>query len=148
MKCPTKYNDFYKVSCLHGKTPTRHIPWNQHWLILIHEYTLLLYLELNNLLFFCYRHSTSLQDLASSLKIPFLETSAKSSDNVERAFLTMASEIHKRLAAEGGGMQGQSKEATGQSAKINSAPLWLGGEKQKQQEASNCCWADNIVCSA
>lgn len=86
------------------------------------------------------RSSVSLQELASSLKISFLETSAKSADNVERAFLTMASEIHKRLASEGGGMQGESKEARAQSAKINSAPLWLGGEKQTQ-EASNCCWA-------
>lgn len=78
------------------------------------------------------------QDLASSLKISFLETSAKRSDNVETAFLTMASDIHKRLATEGGGMQGQSKEAKAQTAKINSAPLWPGGEKQ-MQEASNCC---------
>lgn len=78
------------------------------------------------------------QDLASSLKVPFLETSAKSSDNVERAFLTMASEIHKRLASEGGGMEGESADARTQGTKINSAPLWLGGEKQTQ-EASNCC---------
>lgn len=82
--------------------------------------------------------SLSVQELASSLKIPFLETSAKSSNNVERAFLTMASEIHKRLASEGGGMQGDSTQARAQSAKINSAPLWLGGEKQTQ-ETSNCC---------
>nr|XP_020443858.1 ras-related protein ORAB-1-like isoform X2 [Monopterus albus] len=75
------------------------------------------------------------QDLASSLKIPFLETSAKSSDNVERAFLTMASEIHKRLASDGGGELTQVKA---QNAKINSAPLWLGGDKQTQ-EASDCC---------
>ncbi|KAM8904542.1 ras-related protein Rab-1B-like isoform 1-T1 [Spinachia spinachia] len=78
------------------------------------------------------------QDLALSLKVPFLETSAKSSDNVERAFLTMASEIHKRVASEGGGMQGESKETRAQSAKINSAPLWLGGDKQTQ-EANSCC---------
>ncbi len=83
-------------------------------------------------------HAPSIQELASSLEISFLETSAKRSDNVEKAFLTMASEIHKRLASEGGGMQGQSKEARAQSAKISSAPLWLGGEKQTQ-EASNCC---------
>lgn len=56
----------------------------------------------------------------------------------------MASDIHKRLAAEGGGMQVQPKEAKAQSAKINSAPLWLGGEKQTQ-EASNCCWAGEIT---
>lgn len=79
-----------------------------------------------------------LQDLASSLKISFLETSAKSSDNVERAFLTMASDIHKRLATEGGGMQDRTKEAKAQTAKINSAPLWLGGEKETQ-DTSNCC---------
>ncbi|KAK5930003.1 hypothetical protein CgunFtcFv8_011187 [Champsocephalus gunnari] len=75
------------------------------------------------------------QDMASSLKVPLLETSAKSSDNVERAFLTMASEIHKRVAKEGAGMQG---EARAQSAKISSAPVWLGGEKQAP-EASTCC---------
>ncbi|XP_075998281.1 ras-related protein Rab-1B-like [Genypterus blacodes] len=76
------------------------------------------------------------QDLASSLKVPFMETSAKSSKNVETAFLTMASEIHKRLASDEAAMQGGSPNA--QSTKINSAPLWLGGEKQTQ-EASNCC---------
>ncbi|KAK5905372.1 hypothetical protein CesoFtcFv8_006845 [Champsocephalus esox] len=75
------------------------------------------------------------QDMASSLKVPLLETSAKSSDNVERAFLTMASEIHKRVAKEGAGMQG---EARAHSAKISSAPVWLGGEKQAP-EASTCC---------
>ncbi|XP_061575890.1 ras-related protein Rab-1B-like [Cololabis saira] len=83
------------------------------------------------------------QDLGSALKIPFLETSAKSSANVERAFLTMASEIHRRLASEGG-MQGQTSGASGASGasgpstKINSAPVWLGGEKQTP-ETSNCC---------
>uniref|UniRef100_A0A3B3Z0C2 Uncharacterized protein n=1 Tax=Poecilia mexicana TaxID=48701 RepID=A0A3B3Z0C2_9TELE len=78
------------------------------------------------------------QDLASSLKIPFLETSAKSADNVEKAFLTMAAGIHKRLAREGGGMPGDSTQARGQTTKINSAPVWLGGDKQTQ-EANNCC---------
>ncbi|XP_017286558.1 ras-related protein ORAB-1 [Kryptolebias marmoratus] len=78
------------------------------------------------------------QDLASSLKIPFLETSAKSSDNVEKAFLTMASEIHQRLASEGGGMQAESSQARSQTTRINSAPLWLGGDKQTP-ETGNCC---------
>ena len=88
--------------------------------------------------------SLSLQELAFSLKVSFLETSARSSDNVERAFLTMASEIHKRLASEEVGIQGEMKEASAQSAKISSAPLWLGGEKQTQ-EASNCCWAEELT---
>lgn len=85
----------------------------------------------------------SFQDLASSLKIPCLETSAKSSANVEQAFLTMASEIHKRLASEEtGAMQSQSREAAAQSNKINSVPLWLRGEPQAPQASSHCCWAE------
>jgi Ras-related protein Rab-1A len=36
------------------------------------------------------------KEFADSLGIPFLETSAKNSTNVESAFLTMASEIKKR----------------------------------------------------
>ncbi|XP_029963975.1 ras-related protein ORAB-1-like [Salarias fasciatus] len=78
------------------------------------------------------------QDLASSLNIPFMETSAKSSQNVERCFLAMASEIHQRLSSEGGGMQGGSTETRAHGANINSAPLWLGGDKQAQ-ESRNCC---------
>lgn len=76
--------------------------------------------------------------MASSLKISFLETSAKNSDNVEKVFLTMASEIHQRLSTEGGAIHDQPRGAKTQKAKINSAPVWLGGEKQTQ-ETSNCC---------
>jgi len=38
------------------------------------------------------------KDLADSLSIPFLETSAKSATNVEQAFMTMAGEIKTRMA--------------------------------------------------
>jgi Ras-related protein Rab-1A len=38
------------------------------------------------------------QDFAASLDIPFLETSAKNSTNVEEAFLTMAAQIKTRMA--------------------------------------------------
>lgn len=78
------------------------------------------------------------QDLASSLKISFLETSAKNSQNVEKVFLTVASDIHQRLSAEGGGIREQSAGARSQNARINSAPVWLGGEKQAQ-DTRNCC---------
>lgn len=37
-----------------------------------------------------------LQAFADELGIPFLETSAKDSTNVEQAFLTMAAEIKKK----------------------------------------------------
>jgi Ras-related protein Rab-1A len=38
------------------------------------------------------------QDFADGLQIPFLEASAKSAQNVEQAFLTMATEIKNRMA--------------------------------------------------
>lgn len=78
------------------------------------------------------------QDLASSLKISFLETSAKNSENVEKLFLTMASDIHQRLSAEGGGMHEAPRGAKTRTASIDSAPVWLGGEKQAQNSGS-CC---------
>jgi Ras-related protein Rab-1A len=39
------------------------------------------------------------QDFANELGIPFLETSAKDSNNVEQAFMMMASEIKNRLSS-------------------------------------------------
>jgi Ras-related protein Rab-1A len=38
------------------------------------------------------------EEFANNLGIPFLETSAKNSTNVEQAFITMAAEIKNRLA--------------------------------------------------
>lgn len=78
------------------------------------------------------------KDLASSLEISFLETSAKNANNVEKVFLTMASDIHQRLSAEDGTIQDQSRGAQAPRAKINSAPVWLGGEPQAR-ETSSCC---------
>jgi len=39
------------------------------------------------------------KEFASSVSIPFLETSAKNATNVEDAFMTMAGEIKKRMAS-------------------------------------------------
>jgi hypothetical protein len=41
-----------------------------------------------------------LQAFADEIGIPFLETSAKNSTNVEQAFMTMAAEIKNRCAAQ------------------------------------------------
>jgi len=39
----------------------------------------------------------SAQEYADTLKVPFLETSAKTASNVEQAFMTMAAEIKNRM---------------------------------------------------
>ncbi|XP_075242964.1 ras-related protein ORAB-1-like isoform X2 [Convolutriloba macropyga] len=52
------------------------------------------------------------KEYADSIGIPFLETSAKNSTNVEQAFMTMASEIKKHMgsqAADGGDKNNQFK---------------------------------------
>lgn len=53
------------------------------------------------------------EDFACKLEIPFLETSAKSNNNVEAAFMTMAGEIKTRMVtnqnAKGGAKEGAAK---------------------------------------
>ena len=68
-----------------------------------------------------------LQEFANELGIPFLETSAKDSNNVEQAFMTMAAEIKNRLANQpvgGGGARGN----------IN-----VGDGKKLGSKSSACC---------
>nr|GLL23919.1 ras-related protein RABD1-like [Ipomoea trifida] len=61
---------------------------------------------------------------ADELGIPFLETSAKDSINVEQAFLTMAAEIKKKMGTQPAG----SKSAS--TVQIKGQPI---------QQKSNCC---------
>lgn len=58
--------------------------------------------------------------------IPFLETSAKSSTNVEQAFLTMARQIKERMGGSG-------ESGTGDKASVN-----LRGQNISQG-SSGCC---------
>ena len=69
------------------------------------------------------------KELASSLGIPFMETSAKTSINVEQSFLRMANEIKSRVAVT------TSKAAPTQSSatKLNS------GKAIGQKKNQNCC---------
>ena len=65
---------------------------------------------------------TQAKEFADELGIPFIETSAKSSKNVEEAFLTMAGELIRQRDARGGGN--------------DSNGIDLNGEKKT---ASGCC---------
>ena len=66
------------------------------------------------------------KDLADSLSIPFLETSAKSATNVEQAFMTMASEIKNRMAT-------QPSMGAGNKASL---PI---GKSTAPAKSSGCC---------
>ena len=66
------------------------------------------------------------KEFADSLGIEFLETSAKTSDNVEQAFLTMASQIKAR-------MKSQPNTST---VNKGSVPL---GKGQSLNQKSGCC---------
>jgi Ras-related protein Rab-1A len=67
------------------------------------------------------------KEFADDLGIPFIETSAKSSKNVEEAFLTMAGELIRQRDARGGGSDGANNG------------IDLNGESKKDGPLSNCC---------
>jgi len=67
------------------------------------------------------------KELADSMSFPFLETSAKSATNVEHAFMTMASEIKKRMA-------------TAPTAQAGSrATVSMGKSISANKSSSGCC---------
>lgn len=72
------------------------------------------------------------KEFADSLGIEFLETSAKTSTNVEQAFLTMASQIKAR-------MKTQPTASGAQGGKS----LPLRGQQVKQSQG--CCWAVSFL---
>ncbi|TDL27281.1 GTP-binding protein ypt1 [Rickenella mellea] len=67
------------------------------------------------------------KEFADQLKIPFLETSAKTSLNVEQAFLTMAKEIKDRM--------GSNLPPSGASKSSTVTP----GQSVQQQTGGGCC---------
>ncbi|KAI8848704.1 GTP-binding protein ypt1 [Chytridium lagenaria] len=69
----------------------------------------------------------SAKEFADQLQIPFLETSAKNSSNVEQAFLTMAKQIKDRMGAN-------------TAAAPNKASVKVGqGTAVQQQSSGGCC---------
>jgi len=70
--------------------------------------------------------TASAKELADSLSMPFLETSAKSATNVEQAFMTMAGEIKTRLAA----------APAARSGNLAALPV---GKSTAPKSSSGCC---------
>ncbi|KAJ2614821.1 ras GTPase [Coemansia sp. RSA 1365] len=70
---------------------------------------------------------TEASEFAESLSIPFLETSAKNSSNVEKAFMTMAKQIKDRMGASNVQQQQQQKQVK------------LSQMQDVQKANSGCC---------
>mmetsp|Transcript_28084 Transcript_28084/g.42486 ORF Transcript_28084/g.42486 Transcript_28084/m.42486 type:complete len:228 (-) Transcript_28084:202-885(-) len=80
------------------------------------------------------------RDLAASLGIQFLETSAKENSNVEKIFISMASEIKKRMKSQamvpnGRNIKGPIPNSTG----VRSASVPVRLTKQISNFCSGCC---------
>jgi Ras-related protein Rab-1A len=71
------------------------------------------------------------QGYADNLNMPFLETSAKTSENVEAAFLAMASELIKA--------KGSSKSSTAPLDAPSRNRLSLGSNGKAESQNSGCC---------
>ena len=69
------------------------------------------------------------KELADSLGIPFMETSAKTSTNVEQSFLRMASEIKSRVTV----TTSKPPQSQGTTTKLNS------GKVINQKKNQGCC---------
>jgi len=67
---------------------------------------------------------TVAKEFADSLGVPFLETSAKSANNVEQAFLTMARQIKERM---------------GTPTTNNKPAIQVGAGQGVQQSTGGCC---------
>ncbi|EIM21402.1 GTP-binding protein ypt1 [Wallemia mellicola CBS 633.66] len=69
------------------------------------------------------------KEFAEQLNIPFLETSAKDSTNVEQAFLTMAKHIKDRMGT----------NSVGSGAGTKSGVKLSSGQQLDQQTSGGCC---------
>jgi Ras-related protein Rab-8A len=67
------------------------------------------------------------QELADSLGIPFLEVSAKTNHNVDKAFYTLASDIKKRIID------------TQQATQPNQSSVQISDQSGSNQPWKNCC---------
>jgi Ras-related protein Rab-1A len=75
------------------------------------------------------------QEFADSLGLSFIETSAKSSSNVEKAFIHMTSQIKERYI-----IQSTLKNNT-TTTNITSSSIYLNGQTiTSQQNMKGCCF--------
>ncbi|KAJ2472509.1 ras GTPase [Coemansia sp. RSA 2322] len=79
---------------------------------------------------------TAAKEFADALGLSFLETSAKSSTNVEQAFLTMAKQIKDRMGASNvAGAQGQPGSQQNHKKQVNLSQA----QSVQQGSAGGCC---------
>jgi len=71
------------------------------------------------------------KDLANSLGIKFLETSAKEAVNVEKAFVTLSGEIRSKVKPRG-------PAATGDAGK-GGKTIVRGLDQKQDQKKAGCC---------
>ena len=74
---------------------------------------------------------TAAKEFAEALDIPFLETSALSSSNVEQAFYTMARQIKAQMTSNAG-----AGNASATNAKTN---VNLRGQSLTSKQNNSCC---------
>mmetsp|Transcript_56241 Transcript_56241/g.64523 ORF Transcript_56241/g.64523 Transcript_56241/m.64523 type:complete len:205 (+) Transcript_56241:43-657(+) len=72
--------------------------------------------------------TTAAKEFADSIGIPFLETSAKNSTNVEEAFIRMATDIKARVASQG--------PVAGRAGGVK---LPASGDRQPKKKEDGCC---------
>jgi len=96
-------------------TSKRAVSYDQAKVCLSHCSLLLLTPHESHHLTFFMGKLSSFQEFADSLGIAFIETSAKSSTNVEKAFMTMASQIKERYKSQPAGGAGAGVNLSGQA---------------------------------
>jgi len=75
------------------------------------------------------------KEFADSLGIKFIETSAKTSNNVDKAFFTLATEIKSRVAKNDDNTKTDGKN----NATNNRTKITAGTDLNKKKEKSGCC---------
>jgi len=78
------------------------------------------------------------KEFADSLGIKFIETSAKTSNNVDKAFFTLANEIKSRVA-KNDDVPTTGKGGSGKNTNDGKTKIKAGEDLNKKKKESGCC---------